>query len=288
MNPRPDRFASFLPVIPAQAGIHPAVPTNPDSRLRGNDGWNASKSLQAVGHSSLVILSTFVHSSFDIPKPDLMPTHTIQLNRLLAHPANSNVMPEHLIEKLADHIAKTDRSPPLIVRPLPSHDGDDDGPTNGPVYQILDGHHRAEALKRLGMTSAECIVWQADDHEALLLLATLNRLQGQDDPKRRAALVSALADRHDIKTLAGLLPERPEQLKKLLEINTHTPTPRPPQPVEDMPIAVHFFLLPQQKKRLNDCLRTIGGPREQALMKLIDDHAWTRPPGQPEPNPGAA
>ncbi len=198
-----------------------------------------------------------------------MPIQSIQLDRLRAHPANSNVMPEHLIAKLADHIDKTDRYPPLIVRQLPAHGEAGDAP----FYQILDGHHRAVALKRLGKPSAECVVWKADDHEALLLLATLNRLQGQDDPRRRAALIGALADRHDTITLAGLLPERADQLKKLLEINAHVPTPRAPQPVEDMPVAVHFFLLPQQKKRLNDRLRAIGGPREEALMRLIDGRA---------------
>jgi hypothetical protein len=178
-------------------------------------------------------------------------------------------MPERLIVKLAEHIEKTNRYPPLIVRQLPVDTTEDDAP----VYQLLDGHHRVEALKRLGRTSAECVVWQADDHEALLLLATLNRLQGQDDPKRRAGLVSALVDRHDTKTLTNLLPERAEQLKKLLEINAHVPTPRAPQPVEGMPVAVHFFLLPQQRKRLNERLRTIGGPREEALMKLVDGRA---------------
>lgn len=192
------------------------------------------------------------------------------MDRLRAHPANSNVMPERLVAKLADHIAETDRYPPLIVRQLPAHVGVDGGPADEPVYQILDGHHRAEALKRLGKTTAECVVWRADDREALLLLATLNRLQGQDDPRRRAALLSALADRHDMKALAGLLPERADQLKKLLAINAHAPTPRAPQPLEDVPVAVHFFLLPRQKKRLDDRLRAVGGAREQALMKLID------------------
>lgn len=198
-----------------------------------------------------------------------MLTQTIQLDRLRAHPANSNVMPEALMAKLVDHIAMTERYPPLIVRQLPGCDSGE----GAPVYQLLDGHHRVEALKRLGRPAAECVVWEADDDEALLLLATLNRLQGRDDPKRRAALVGALADRHDTKTLAGLLPERLDQVKKLLEINAHIPVPRAPQPVEDMPVAVHFFLLPEQKNRLDRCLHALGGSREAALMKLVSDHA---------------
>ncbi len=202
-----------------------------------------------------------------------MTIQTIELNRLHAHTANSNVMPEHLLAKLVDHIAGTGRYPPLIVRPIPvcEDDGSDDAAADA-HYQILDGHHRVEALKRLGHKSAQCVVWQVDDQEALLLLATLNRLQGQDDPRRRAKLIAVLANHHDTKALAKLLPERSEQVKKLLEINTRLPEPRAPQPIESMPVAVHFFLLPKQKRRLNERLHTIGGSREEALMTLIDPH----------------
>lgn len=196
-----------------------------------------------------------------------MNTQPIKLTLLHPHPANSNVMPEELLSKLIDHIDDTNRYPPIIVRPIPT---DQDNASSSPHYQILDGHHRVIALKRLGHQSAQCVVWQADDREALLLLATLNRLQGQDDPQKRAGLIAALAERHDTKSLTNLLPERIEQVKKLLELNTHPPRLRSPKPIESMTVAVHFFLLPNQKRRLNERLDTIGGTREEALMTLID------------------
>jgi ParB family transcriptional regulator, chromosome partitioning protein len=199
-----------------------------------------------------------------------MPNQNIEIARLNAHPANSNVMPEHLLDKLTEHIAKTGHYPPIIVRPIKGATDDATEPSPDKDYQILDGHHRVLALKSLGHESAECVVWQADDREALLLLATLNRLQGQDDPRKRAAIVGALADRHKTTDLAKLLPERSEQIKKLLEINKRPPAPRTPQPIEQMPIAVHFFLLPDQKRHLLDRLQEVGGTREEALMTLID------------------
>jgi ParB-like chromosome segregation protein Spo0J len=198
-----------------------------------------------------------------------MSTQTLELDQLRSHPANSNVMPEHLVAKLADHIERSGRYPPLIVRPIDDDTSAGDTPAS-PVYQILDGHHRALALRRLGHTRADCVVWRADDREALVLLATLNRLQGQDDPHKRAALVGALADKHDLPRLAELLPERREQIKKLLEINDRPPSPRAPQPIGQMPVAVHFFLLPAQKKRLDRALAALGGAREEALMRLLD------------------
>lgn len=205
-----------------------------------------------------------------------MDTQTIELSRLKAHPANSNVMPEPLLAKLVDHIERSGRYPPLIVRPIEKHHGDEPilEPGSHPikVYQVLDGHHRAEALRRLGRQTADCVVWHVDDQEALMLLATLNRLQGQDDPRKRAALVGALSQSHELTALANLLPERREQLKKLLEINARPPALRAPQPIEQMPVAVHFFLLPEYKRRLDAVLRMIGGTREEALMVLMDQH----------------
>lgn len=192
-----------------------------------------------------------------------MSTQNIPLACLRAHPANSNVMPEALLAKLTAHIGDTGRYPPVIVRPL-------NEPHEPGHYQILDGHHRVEAIKRLGHEAAHCVVWEANDDEALLLLATLNRLQGQDDPRKRAALIDTLTQRHDARELAKRLPERLDQLKKLLEINARPLTPRAPQPIGQMPLAVHFFLLPQQKQQLDRRLKQIGGTREQALMRLIE------------------
>ncbi len=196
----------------------------------------------------------------------------IELDRLMPHPANSNVMPDRLLSKLADHIAASARYPPLIVRPITLCNDHDQGAAPLQTYQILDGHHRAQALRKLDRRHADCIVWQADDQEALVLLATLNRLQGQDDPRKRAALVGALASSYNLSAIAGMLPERREQIKKLLEINAKPPQIRPPQPIEQMPLVVHFFLLPKHKARLEKTLKEIGGTREQALMKLLSLH----------------
>lgn len=199
-----------------------------------------------------------------------MSTHTIPLSQLRPHPDNSNVMPGILVNKLANHIQRTGRYPPLIVRP--HHDKDlttAGGSPNTDLYQILDGHHRALALKDIGHDTAECIVWHADDSESTILLATLNRLQGQDDPHKRARLMDALATQHNLKELTSLLPERVEQIKKYLEFKDRPPALRPPKPIEQMPVTVHFFLLPDDKVRLDRALHQIEGSREEALMNLI-------------------
>lgn len=130
----------------------------------------------------------------------------VPLDQLRPHPLNSNVMPEDLREKLKAHIRRTGRYPFVVVRPHP------DEPE---CFQVLDGHHRVEVLRELGHNEARCDVWNVDDREAKLLLATLNRLQGQDVPVRRAQLIHELLGEMNFGDLAGLLPETDKQLEEL-------------------------------------------------------------------------
>src|SRR2546422_4829658 len=130
----------------------------------------------------------------------------VPLDDLLPHPLNSNVMSADLQAKLRAHIKRTGRYPFLVVRPHPDEPG---------KYQVLDGHHRVAVLRDLGHTEARCDVWEVDDRGAKLLLATLNRLQGQDLPRRRAELLHALLGETSAGDLAGLLPESEKQIEEL-------------------------------------------------------------------------
>ncbi len=130
----------------------------------------------------------------------------VPLDDLRPHPLNSNVMSDDLKEKLKAHIKRTGRYPFLVVRPHPEEPG---------KFQVLDGHHRVEILRALGHPEARCDVWDVNDREAKLLLATLNRLQGQDVPIRRAELLHELLGEMSIDDLAGLLPETDKQLEEL-------------------------------------------------------------------------
>ena len=131
---------------------------------------------------------------------------SVSLDDLRAHPLNANVMPDDLREKLKAHIRRSGRYPHVIVRPHPEDAG---------KYQVLDGHHRVEVLRDLGHAEARCDVWDVNDREAKLLLATLNRLQGQDLPARRAELLHELLGEMNIGDLAGLLPESEKQIEEL-------------------------------------------------------------------------
>ena len=189
--------------------------------------------------------------------PSPQETRTLPIDRLDAHPANSNVMPKALLDKLAGEIQRTGFYPPVIVRPI------------GPRYQILDGHHRVVVLKQLGRTEVHAVIWQADDQQALLLLATLNRMRGEDDPRKRAALLSKLRESMDIKELAQRLPENGERVRKMLAIHAAPPSPKAPAPLDQMPVYMSFLLLPDQRRAVEQKLREHSGSREAALLRLL-------------------
>jgi ParB-like chromosome segregation protein Spo0J len=130
----------------------------------------------------------------------------VALDGLHPHPLNSNIMPEDFRAKLLAHIKRTGRYPFIVVRPHP------DRPEE---FEILDGHHRVDVLRELGQHEARCDVWNVDDREAKLLLATLNRLEGQDLPIRRAQLMHELLGEMPLDDLAGLVPETDKQIEEL-------------------------------------------------------------------------
>jgi ParB-like chromosome segregation protein Spo0J len=134
----------------------------------------------------------------------------IPLNKLLPHPENPNRMAKANFEKLKRHIKQTHNYEPLIVRKHPEIQDS---------FQIINGHHRADALKQIGETFADCVEWDIDDDAARLLLATLNRLGGKDELNAKAALYKSLSIKFSVKELVKLLPDNKQTIEKLKDIS---------------------------------------------------------------------
>ena len=232
----------------------------------------------------------------------------IPLDRLEAHPDSANTMSETMLKKLCANIAATGHCPALIVRPIHGtrQRADDQhgcqGQTESPEsargaratalvctsgtgriaqssdsahgtraarYQILDGHQRTIALRRLGRTDAPCEVWSVDDDQAALLLLTFNRLRGVDDPRKRGALVARLASDRPVKALAGLLPETPAKLRKLIGLTMAPPKPARPRAPGDLPHPVTFFLTADERRDVLRVLGQVDCDRNRALLTLV-------------------
>ncbi len=176
-----------------------------------------------------------------------MKIEKIPLYKLLAHPSNANEMSEEALRKLRRHIEKQGFYEPLVVRPHPAKPN---------CYQLLNGHHRKRVLEQLEHRYADCVVWQLNDEQALMLLATLNRLSGQDDPYKRAELLEKLSQRIEQEELLKQLPEKREQLEKLLACR-RPPEVLEPEALGEMPEPLTFFVSGEQKSIIETSLRKV-------------------------------
>ena len=194
----------------------------------------------------------------------------IALEKLVPHPGNPNRMSRATFEKLVRHIEQTGRYEPLVVRPCPRRRG---------FFQIINGQHRCEALRRLGHQTAEVVVWNVDDKQTDILLATLNRLQGRDTLERKLGLLQRLSVTAAVHKLAKLLPQTRGQLERLVGTNPLARA-KPPQP-RAFAVPMVFCVDPRQEQAIEDALaraatglpvgRTRAAQRAAALMCLARD-----------------
>jgi len=152
---------------------------------------------------------------------------SIPLDKLAPHPANPNKMSRATFAKLVRNIERTGRYEPLIIRRNTDNQGCSRSKSGNfsrntdksGSFQIINGHHRWLALKDLGCKTADAIVWDVDDGEADILLATLNRLCGQDVLDKKIALLKRLNEKNQSAQLAKLLPQTKAQLEKLINLD---------------------------------------------------------------------
>ena len=184
---------------------------------------------------------------------------SIGIDRLVAHPANPNRMSGAAFKKLVGHIERTGNYEPVIVRPHPKRAG---------CFEIINGYHRVEALKQSGRKRCDCVVWQVDDTEALLLVATLNRLCGSDELDKKSELIKSLSKRFSTKELVGKLAESRKSIERLKELSRPVPLLNLRQSAKVRLTAkvflnpLMFFLSDEQKKIVDEALAKAAGPNQ--------------------------
>ncbi|MCK5272129.1 MAG: hypothetical protein KAJ52_06110, partial [Sedimentisphaerales bacterium] len=147
-----------------------------------------------------------------------------------------------------------------------------------------NGHHRKQVLEESGHLKVNCLIWQVSDEETLMLLATMNRLSGDDEPTLRARLLKQLSQNRQSKELLKKLPETREQLKKLLALNK-PPRKNRPENINNMPMAMNFFVTKQEKEIIEKALRKVkhimkdtveGNPGRGAILAYMADGCMGR------------
>jgi hypothetical protein len=166
--------------------------------------------------------------------------HTVTIDRLAAHPDNPNRMSKANFTKLVRNIKRTGRYEPLVVRP------------KGDCFQVINGHHRLQALQKLGFKTAEVVIWEVDDNETDMLLASLNRLTGSDELDKKLILFKRLNDRLQAGELAKLLPQSAKQIEQLANLKMPTEPARLIDHSFAKPLV--FFLSSQQQEIVDNAI----------------------------------
>jgi ParB family chromosome partitioning protein len=196
----------------------------------------------------------------------------IPLSKLIAHPDNPNKMSQQLLKKLIENIQTTGLYEPLIVRKHPQ---------KNQCFQLINGHHRKKALKKLGFETANCIVWNIDDEQTDIFLLTLNRLAGSDSLSSKLKLLKRLNNKLDTKHLSKLLPQTKTQLDKLFTLKL----PEKPIPItEDFAQTLVFFVRAKQKEIIENALSAAAEKetadmtskeQSEALVKIAQTYLQT-------------
>ena len=197
-----------------------------------------------------------------------MTLQDISIGLLVEHPENSNFMIAETARKLRRHIERTGRYEPLTVRPHPSEEG---------KFQVINGHNRLRVLRALNYKTANCVVWNLDDDQTRIYLATLNRLSGNEIPERRAALLDNLLQTFDLDELTELLPDDNKQIKELRLLSHLEPdeiiTRTSGEEKLAIPVILTFMVEESEAKEVNLALDLILKTEEeisrsQALVHL--------------------
>ena len=167
----------------------------------------------------------------------------VPLDKLVPHPDNPNRMSRANLNKLIRHIERTGRYKPLVIRRCPGRRG---------FFQIINGHHRYEALRRLGHDAAEAVVWDVNDEQTDILLATLNRLNGRDTLDKKLALLRRLNKRIPTRKLSKLLPQTRGQLERLISTRPLCRMMR--RKADTFAIPMVFFVDEAQRRAIEEAL----------------------------------
>ena len=177
---------------------------------------------------------------------------SIALDKLMPHPDNPNKMSQANFNKLVRNIERTGRDEPLIVRPSPD---------KADYFQIINGYHRCQVLAKLGYKAADCIVWDINDEQADILLATLNRLGGSDELGKKLKLLKRLNKRIEAAELAKLLPQTAKQIERL----TNLKMPSAPAKISAKCFAnpLVFFVTDTQQEQIEKALSLVEEPKAE-------------------------
>jgi hypothetical protein len=181
--------------------------------------------------------------------------------------------------RLVHNIERTGRYEPLVVRPCPARSCRSCenrnpkalGQAKHDCFQIINGHHRWQALRQLGYKSIDTVVWDVDDAEADILLSMLNRLGGSDVLDKKLTLLNRINRNVETREMAKLLPFTRSQLEKLRNIKV--PAAPAKINVKSFAVPMVFFLSVEQQRIIEQAMSMAHHDRRNEKTKAARNAA---------------
>lgn len=119
----------------------------------------------------------------------------IKVENLKPNSYNPNKVDEKIMEQLKKDIERVGVQQSIIVRT-----GEEEG-----TYIIIDGEHRWRTAKALGLVDVPCVVQEMEEHEAMVLTISMNRLRGEFDDLKLAEVLDKLKHHYSAEEINELL-----------------------------------------------------------------------------------
>ncbi len=196
---------------------------------------------------------------------------SVLLADLVEPPVNPNKMEPDAFDRLQGLIAAKGFLQPILVRRLPS---------NGDIWQIVDGVHRSRAMRNLGALSIPAVdVTGMSDAECRALQIALNRLRGDLDLSEVArSLVELDGDGWTLAEMSltgfsevditGLLQNANPSDEEIMEGSGAAPPeePKPEGPAKPFLLELRFADR-ATFQRVNKALKQAGGKGNKDIVK---------------------
>jgi len=197
----------------------------------------------------------------------------VSVDLLEENPLNPNQMSSQIRTKLKRHIKLTGKYPPLVVRRISAN-----------RLRVIDGHQRLSILRSLGYEIIECVIWDCDDDQELMFLATINNMRGEDNYSMRTRLLRRLDESLERFELHRLLPDERREIDWRLDSAAEDPQTIAKQINERLATAnaaTSFGILvfrcdPAETELIEQAIEVAGGvglrSRGKALAKIAENY----------------
>lgn len=140
-------------------------------------------------------------------KKEDLKIHNWDIEQIYPNPWNPNMTSKRVDEAIRESIGIYGMVDPITCRRHPEIGG---------ALQVIDGEHRLEACKEMGLSTVPVVVLDVNDANAKKLTIIANETRGRAEKQSLAQLVAEIAEELDVDTFRLGLPYYADELDNML------------------------------------------------------------------------